>query len=459
MSLVKKISITIILIIFVLTFTELLYKEIFWKNDQHKYADLLDSIQKYENTTDILFLSSSSNYFHPKTDSSNTTISKYLNLFFPGLRVNSINKGYAHTGVYESIIENLDDNAPIKAVIVSVDIRSFGAYWLYSDVETSYSSQLLMMNKALPFALRRFLLSLDYYDNKSNTERINQYLNAWKVDTLVFPYYFDFKTVNDWDYFLAHNNKFVNINGEVDLKKTDYACNLIKFYGFNINEKHPRIKNIDKIVQLSKQKKWKLILYIPAIDMNNAYSMVGKELPQLIYNNIDFIIKRYQNEVLIINNIDLINEHYFYEDYPTEHYTKEGKYLIAKEIANKIKPFFVKAYNDILIFDESINIKPRSINKQAEEIIRNQSWINTLEAKSIEKNVKIEYLLREDAYWALQLELRNTEVSKIKENIRTDTVWLSLIKDKALKNNNTLEQQIEDDAKWLANKKIANIIW
>lgn len=453
MKLFKKILIRLSVLVLILVLTELIYTKTYWIKDVHKHADLLDSIAKYEYNTDVLYLSSSSNYFHPHDDTSNTTISKYLNQFFPNLKINAIQKGYMHSGVFYSVLENIPEDAPIKTIILSVNIRSFGAYWLFSDVETAYSAEQLMLKPGMPHFLKKFLLSLDYYDDLSKEERVQQYLKAWKTDTLKFPYFFDYKFVSDWDYALAHMDRFKNPDGSIDLKTTDYACNLIKFYGYNIDSNHIRIKDFDNIVELAKKRHWKLLFHILPVDMNNAYALVGKEIPFLLNESANYIYNRYLKQGYIVNNLELLNERFFFEDYPTEHYIKEGKLIVAESIAQELKKIYPQEYNDPNYKINVINITPKEISEEAYKISQNEAWMRAIEQKSEKQNRKSEFILREDAYWAIKQRMIQEEITKMILNIKSDSIWLQSIKEKAKKNNLSENEQINLDAKWIINHR------
>ncbi len=385
-----------------------IYKYTQWPKDRVEYADLLDSLDLVKNNTDILYLSSSSNYFYPKTDTSKKWISAYLNDFFPDKRINAIHKGYMHAGIFLSILKNIPENTPIETIVVSVNIRSLGAFWIYSDVETAYASQQLIMNQELPVLLRRFFLALGYYDNKTKEEREQQFLTAWENEVFTqTDASFPFKNVIEWDKAVAKSGKYTHPDGSWDMPKLEYACNLVKAFAFEVDSLNPRVQDFDKIVDYCKSRNWNLVFHILPEDVGNTRKLIGKELNHYISNTADYLFERYQSKgVNIVNNYNLLDNSYFYESYPTEHYSSYGKLQVAASIAQQLKQYYSESYK---------NIKIPVPNRNT----------NSLQAK-IQEKIQI---------------------------IKSDSVWFQNIKNKAVKNNISVDKQLELDAKWLIDKE------
>lgn len=418
MEILKKIIIRILALSLFLCIANFLYTNTQWKEDTLQHADLLDSIAVKQNNTDVLYLSSSSNYFRPPTDTTTTTISQYLNLNYPSLRINSIHKGYMHSGIFYSILENIPVASPIRTIIVSVNLRSFGAFWVYSDVESNYSAQQLLMQPNYPPLLKRFLLSLNYFDNKSKKERESQFLTSWSTDTLKslrsdFPY----KTVIDWDHAIAKSNKYKNYDGSINYKATAFACNIVKAFAFEINDNHPRVKDLDKIVELSKKRDWNLIFHILPEDIEKADKMIGPEIPFLLNQTKNFLIQRYSGENFdFINNLVLLDASHFYEKYPTEHYNASGKIKIAKKLAESLKKYHSSAFK-VYDFHEELSTEFKQDNDSL-------------------KNISL-----------------NEQISKLIPVIKNDSVWYNNVIKKANQNNISIEKQLYQEAQWLIEKK------
>lgn len=427
MEIIKKVIFRILALALFLFLANLLYTKTFWESDILKHADLLDSIAIKQNNTDVLYLSSSSNYFCPSTDTSKSTISEYLNLYFPKLRINSIHKGYMHSGVFFSVLENIPQDSPIETIIISINLRSFGAYWLYSEVESNYSAQKLMMEPNYPPLLKRFLLSLNHFDNKSKKERESQFLTSWTEDTLKslrkeFPY----KTVMDWDHAIAKSIKYKNEDGSINYEETGFACNIVKAFAFEINNNHPRIKDLDRIVELSKKRKWNLIFHILPEDFEKAERMIGSEIPFMLTQAKNIITDRFKEEDLqFVNNLDILNASFFYEKYPTEHYNSVGKRIIAQKLSNALSFFYPKEYTD-LKWEPNLSISDSIFNNAEPIILKSDSnlGVNT----DTTKNMAIESII---------------------SRINSDSKWKKLIQEKAKKNNISYQKQVQLDAEWL----------
>lgn len=403
----KNIAIKVLLLISLLFVINIVYKNTFFADDISRYADIQDSLNKIINCTDILYFGSSSNYFCPKNDSSKRKISDYVNLYFPKLKVNPIQKGYMHAGTFLSVIQNIPDNSPVKTIIISVNLRSFGAFWMFSEVETSYAQAKLLMNPIYPKVLSKFLLSLDAYDNKTKDERIKQFLHYWDIDTIELPDKSKKVTVNEWDKAIATSGRYKNKDGSVDYETIGFACNIIKAFAYNIDTtKHPRIKDLDEIVKLAKKKNWNLIFNILPEDVEKADRLVGTEIRAILKRNRDIILNRYSSQgVTVIDNLETLNADYFYEAYPTEHYSSAGKILVAKTIANKIKEWYPNEYKDVVFNAISDNTYSYDYLQEKIEIIKNDSiWFKAIKEKAIKNNRTIDEQLILDGKWVIDNE-------------------------------------------------------
>lgn len=436
-------AIAVLLVVF-----NIIYEHTFWKSDVKAHADMLQALNDVQDSTDILFLSSSSNYFYPKSDTNKLFISEWLQLFYPKQRVNAIYKGYLHAGMFRSILENIHENSPIKTVVLELNLRSFGAYWLYSNVETSYSAQQLLMDTKKPLLLRRFLLSLDYYDNKTNHQRELQYLSAWENDTLNFPKHFPFHNVKVWDWHLATHGDFKNSDGQVDMLKRGFTCNIVKSFAFQIDvNKHPRIADLDAIVQWAKKRNIHLVFAIMPEDLERASSMVGDEINWFLEKNKALIVQRYGPQgVIIVDGLNLLNSQNFYETYPTEHYISPGRALVAQKIAEAIdsiypgqrqkRKFFTLPTHRPILNQFSHTIAVLKTDKQLSDSIEQQARI---------QNVNPDLLWLDRALIELNKE---SAVEKSMKVILGIDSWRKSIEEKAQRNQRSFDDQLYLDAVW-----------
>lgn len=336
-----NIGLRVVAIFVILFIGNYLYTNTLWPKDVSKHADLVDSLQKYQFNTDILYLSSSSNYFAPGNDTNKLFISQWIQEGLPNQRVHSIHKGYMHAGVFKTILENLDTASTVHTLILEMNLRSFGAFWVFSNVETNYSMQQLLMNQSIPPLARRAMLSLGAYDNKTDAERKKQFVDWWKHDELVFPYPFEYKYVTDWDKGLANSGRFVKENGNWDYDQIGFACNIVKAFAFHIDTlNHPRIKDFDAIVKLAAERNLRLILCILPEDVEKAERMVGKEIPYLLNQSADLLVQRYHSkDVQVVNCLNMLPADCYYEGFPTEHYYSHGKKQVANSLLQVLKEY------------------------------------------------------------------------------------------------------------------------
>jgi hypothetical protein len=113
------------------------------------------------------------------------------------------------------------------------------------------------------------------------------------------------------------------------------ACHYIKNFAFKIDPKtNQRIKDFDEIVEIAKKRHIKIVFNLLAENMEEANKLVGKELIYLMENNRKFLINRYhRNGNLVVDNLYAIQDNHFVDrNWPTEHYTRAGKLIIAKNI-------------------------------------------------------------------------------------------------------------------------------
>ncbi|MCF8295475.1 MAG: hypothetical protein K9I34_05350 [Bacteroidales bacterium] len=336
-----NIGLRILAIMIILFIGNYLYTKTLWPKDVSKHADLIDSLNKYQFNSDILYLASSSNYFCPGDDTNKWMISEWIQKSLPNQRIHAIQKGYMHAGPYLNLIKNLDQATSVKTLIIEMNLRAFGAFWVFSNVETNYAIQELFMNPSIPPLGKRALLSLGAYDNKTDAQRKEQFLEWWRTHELTFPYPFEYKYVTDWDYGLANSGRYVKENGNWDYDQIGFACNIVKAFAFHIDTlTHPRIHDFDAIVKVAYQRDWRIIFVIVPEDIQKAERLVGKEIPYLLNQAADLLYKRYNSDkAQVINCLNMLPADCFYEAFPTEHYYSHGKKQVADTLLQVLKEY------------------------------------------------------------------------------------------------------------------------
>ncbi len=339
----------LILFLVILVLGNWFYGNSSWQKDVSKHADLLDSLNNIVNVTDILMLSSSSNYFHQVDDSSKSTVSDFLQTYFPSKRINPIHKGYLHAGMFWSIIRNIPDNSPIETLVIELNLRSFSAFWLYSQVESLYSVQGLFMNPNYPSIIKRALFALDFYDNQTDEERKLQVDKVWKTSEFTLAYQFPFSTVSEWEYDIVHQNFLRKDDGSKNWYLTEKASGLIKAYAFDLSPQgEERIQSFDKILEEAKARNWNVVLVVVPIDVDKIHALLGPEIPRLLLTAQAQLKKRYEKAgVHFIEGVTALPSSLFYEEFPTEHYLSAGKAWLAEQIALQLKQTFPLDYQAV----------------------------------------------------------------------------------------------------------------
>ena len=307
----KKITIKIIALFGLLIILNCLYNLSLFKKDQRQFSSEDLHIKQSIDSCDIFYFGESSNVTFKPDDSTKASISSLCQQFYPTLKIININKYATHAGIYKCWLQQI----PIqikqpKAIIITMNLRSFDATWIHSKLETSLQ-QSLVLSKPYPNLLNRFILALQAFDNKTEEQREKDMLDEWKTAKLHFPKPFKYKTVREWDDGMA-NGGHLTPDGKWDMKKIELACHYIKAYAFNLYENNPRIKDFDDISLWCK--KQGIHLYLNLLSENIAYadSLVGKELVFLMRQNRDYLKQRYQSEnTTVIDNLELVNGHDF----------------------------------------------------------------------------------------------------------------------------------------------------
>lgn len=344
----KKIIIRVFILLFILAGLNLVYNYFFYDDlIQEKYPERF-RIKKTQDSAEIFYFGESSNVTYSESDSIKNSISELTNLFYPKLKIQPITKYATHGGIYKYWLKefNLSKKKP-KAIIITLNLRSFDAGWINSKLETQLLES-LVLTKPYPNIINRFLLSLQAFDNKTEKERELDMLNDWKETKLIFPEPFKYSTVAEWDKAMATGG-YLKPDGSWDMQKINLACHFIKSYAFNLNESNRRIKDFDEISLWCSENKINLYLNLMAENCQFADSLVGKELVFLMRQNKEFLIQRYSNtNCTVIDNLENVKGADFIDiEWTTEHYKYKGRMAIAKNLADSLKKQFRNEYKEV----------------------------------------------------------------------------------------------------------------
>ncbi|MBL7910614.1 MAG: hypothetical protein JNJ41_06145 [Bacteroidia bacterium] len=341
----KKIVIKVSTLIIILIGLNFIYNFTLYEKDLNEKCEQIVEIRDKQAETDIFYFAESSNFNTRETDSIQSTISDLTAMFFPSLTLTAINKPATHAGIYKVWLKNinLEVNKP-KAIVVTLNLRSFDAAWIHSVLETQLQESVVLV-RPYPNLINRFLLSLQAFDNKTNEQREQDMLNDWLNTQLVFPFDFKYKTVREWDVSFGQYGWDL-ADGTPEKNKILLTCHYIKAYAFNLTENNPRVKDFDEIAGWCQKNNINLYLNLLAENIEYADSLVGKELVFLMKQNRDYLVKRYnKGNCKVVDNLELVNGLEFTDQtWTTEHYGYKGRMTIAKNVANSLKDQFSKEY-------------------------------------------------------------------------------------------------------------------
>lgn len=345
----KKLIYKFALLAALLVLMNWIYGKFFFKDDLLKHSDEVELAWKVtEDSCEMVYTGESSNHTYSWSDNDRRKISDFIFEQFPDVKCGDMTKDASHAEVYYYLLENIPENAPVKTVIVTMNLRSFGYNWIESDLETPIQKQLVLL-KDNPPLVNRFKLAFKDYDIVSNEERHHRRLYHRRNDTLVFPYSFPYHTSAEWDY-ATYQKGIFNADGSKNQQLSSLAMTYIQNFGFQIHDDNPRLKDFDNIVILAKERNWNLVFNILAENIEQMQELVGDDLVLLMHQNRDYLINRYGNidHVTIVDNMKAVPDICFRDrDWTTEHYTEQGRRIIANNV--------VKALCGILYASDSIN--------------------------------------------------------------------------------------------------------
>lgn len=342
----KKLLIRIVMAAALLFVLNWIYTKWFYKKDVAEHSDILELVWQVEaDSCRIVYLGESSNNTCGVEETGRKKISEYLAEYFPTVKTGDMTKEASHAQTYYYLLKNLSKKSTVETVVVTMNLRSFDARWIYSNLETPLRKQLVLMEDYPPF-MNRLLLALKAYPIRSEEELDSLTRQHWRDDPLVFPYEFEWDNVYQWDSATAWRGCH-NYEGEYDPKWTELACHYIKSYGFQIRDDNPRLKDFDDIVALSRKRGWHLVFNLMAENVDKANAYVGKDLMYLMKQNHDYLVNRYGHleGVTLVDNLNLVRDvNFIDQDWTTEHYYEEGRRIIAGQVAEAIKAFYPEDY-------------------------------------------------------------------------------------------------------------------
>lgn len=335
---ILKLGKKFLLLAAILVVLDILYRVTLYPRDRERYCTLTQYAQiPVKDSTDIIYLGESSNHSFSPADKDQRAISDMIEDMMPGHKVARLSKDACHAGIYYDILRNIPRKNPVKTVIVTVNMRSFSSEWIYAELEKPLQKEQIFMRKA-PALYKRMLLAFKAYAHWSESERTKLVREGFKKQTLDLPYYFPYKNAKDWDHAIGSQSYLYN-GKKVSQDTIALTCHYIKDFAYQLDEKNPRIQDLDKIVRLCHRRGWNLMLNILADNMDQIKTLAGPDLVFLMKQNAQYIIHRYEPQgVKVVNNQYMVRDRDFFErEFPTEHYNQRGRHMVAEHIVERLR--------------------------------------------------------------------------------------------------------------------------
>ena len=344
----KKLLIRIVMVAALLVLLNWVYSKWFFEKDLRAHSDIVElSWQVVDDSCRIIYLGASSNNHYGDEEHNRRKISDFTSDYFPTVKMGDLTKEASHAQTHYYLLKHIPKESAVETVVVTMNLRSFDASWIYSWLETALRKQLVLLEDYPPL-LNRFLLAFKAYPIKTREEWDDLVMQHWKTDPLDFPYDFEWNNTHEWDSAMAWRG-WHDFNGEYDPEVTALACHYIKSYAFTITDENPRIKDFDAIVELCHERGWNLIFNLMAENVDKANELVGRDLMFLMKRNRDYLLNRYGHldGVTVVDNLSLLRDvNFIDQNWTTEHYYEEGRRIVADHLAQTLKGFYPNDYQD-----------------------------------------------------------------------------------------------------------------
>ncbi len=353
MSLLQKIALRFFALVILLVAMNFIYIAFFLESDLQKHSEIINDLRVIPENTEILYIGESSNNTAAAMDMDKRTISGFLTDYFPEMNVASITKPASHSGIYKTLLKNIEHAKSIKTVVVTLNLRSFNAEWVNSGLETPLQKSMVLLQDYPPL-FNRFMLSFKGYPIKTERERSIIIHEAWENEKLTTPHDFPFESSLAWrNHFEQVGLK--NASGEYDTIRSLLARDYASTYAFQIDlDNHPRIADFNEIIELAKRKNWNLVFNLLAENTEKAEGLCSKDLVFFMRENRDKLVKYFSKKgVKVVDNLEILdNAQFIDQEWPTEHYFEQGRKTIAANVAKAIRNFHTEAFSPVEYYAE-----------------------------------------------------------------------------------------------------------
>ena len=336
----KKLLIRIGIVAVLLVVMNWAYSQWLFEKDLQTHSEIVNlPRQVVSDSCRIVYLGESSNRTYGWAESDHRKISDMVWAYFPQVRCGDMTKDAAHAEIYYYLLKQIPMESSVETVVVTMNLRSFDAGWIYSNLETPLQKQLMLL-KDYPPLMNRFLLAFKAYPIRSDAEWDRLVNKHWKQDPL--PSGFKWHSTYEWDMSLPWPEDLSDNEGLL-------PHHYIKAYAFQITEDNPRIKDFDAIVKLCRKRGWNLIFNLLPENVDKANALVGQDLVSLMESNRDYLVQRYgdQEGVTVVDNLSLVRDvNFIDQNWTTEHYYSEGRHVIAQHLARTLREFYPSDYLD-----------------------------------------------------------------------------------------------------------------
>lgn len=344
----KKLLIRIVMVAALLVLLNWVYSRWFFEKDLRAHSDIVElSWQVVDDSCRIIYLGASSNNHYGDEEHNHRKISDFTSDYFPTVKMGDLTKEASHAQTHYYLLKHIPKESSVETVVMTMNLRTFDASWIYSWLETALRKQLVLLEDYPPL-VNRFLLAFKAYPIKTREEWDDLVMHHWKTDPLDFPYDFEWNNVHQWDSAMAWRG-WHDFNGAYDPELTALACHYIKSYAFTITDENPRVKDFDAIVRLCRDRGWNLVFNLMAENVDKANELVGRDLMFLMKRNRDFLLNRYGNQdgITMVDNLSLVRDvNFIDQNWTTEHYYEEGRRIIAHHLAQTLRDFYPGDYKD-----------------------------------------------------------------------------------------------------------------
>ena len=331
---IKRLAVKGLLLAAVLVALDVVYRLTLYPRDLEENCTLMQrSMIPASEGADVVYLGESSNHAVADDEPDRRFISDMLQDLLPGHRVANLDKDACHAGIYYDILRNIPNDAPVRTAVVTVNMRSFTAEWIYSDLEVPLRKEQVMMKRA-PALYKRLLLAFKGYTHWSEKERAKKVRHALRHQSFTPPAGIGWHTASEWDRAVAERLMAQGVSDDTISLATHY----VKCFAGEVDAANPRIRDLDRIVRLCQRRGWRPVFHILPDNEEQMSGLVGPELVELLRRNGTFVEQRYRAMgVTVVNNQGIVADADFRDrDYPTEHYRQAGRQTIAAAIAAAI---------------------------------------------------------------------------------------------------------------------------